>query len=318
MRNRRSFVAFLAGLILGAGAATGYAATTATCTDAASCFDGIIALAQQGKSSLSTTTVPGSTTTAAPTTTASTSTSTSTTTTIPPTGINPPNIPGAWALTFHDEFDGTTLNRALWNTSGSWECCNGGRSNPGNGELDYKTDGQNFTIANGTLTIQARRESFNGSAWTSGQLGSTKAFNYAYIENRVKMASPKGFLNALWTWGAPGTNAPQQETDVFEFYSDNHSQLAVTSHASGGGGCGFIQLGFDPTLAFHTYGADIQPSGTDWYIDGVKRCHAAGHPTQPWNIVDYMTVNASSRAPVADPSTTHAEYTIDYERAWQH
>ena len=245
--------------------------------------------------------------------------------TVPPTVVpnvgssEPLGVPGSWTATFADEFNGSSLDRGKWNTTGTWECCDGGRSNIGNGELDYKTDGANFSFANGALTIQARRESApGGQGWTSGQLGSKQAFTYGYIEQRGQFPSPAGFLDAFWTWGAPGTNASAQETDAYEFYSDNHGRVYLTSHTSGGGGCQGVPLGFDPTTGMHVYGTDIEPSGTDWYIDGVHVCHAAGHPTQAWNIVDYMTVNASTRAPVAAASTTHAEKVIDYIRVWQH
>ena len=249
-------------------------------------------------------------------------------TTVPSTMPPPPpnvgssqplGVPGSWTATFADEFNGSGLDRAKWNTTGTWECCDGGRSNLGNGELDYKTDGANFSFANGALTIQARRESApGGQGWTSGQLGSKQAFTYGYIEQRGQFPSPAGFLDAFWTWGAPGTNVSGQETDGYEFYSDNHGRVYLTAHTTGGGGCQGVGLGFDPTTGMHTYGTDIEPSGTDWYIDGVHVCHASGHPTQAWNIVDYMTVNASMRAPVAAATTTHAEKIIDYIRVWQH
>ena len=265
-----------------------------------------------------TTTDPPATTTIPPVTT--TQPTTTSTTTVPNVGSSQPlGVPGSWTATFADEFNGSGLDRAKWNTTGTWECCDGGRSNLGNGELDFKTDGANFSFANGALTIQARRESApGGQGWTSGQLGSKQAFTYGYIEQRGQFPSPAGFLDAFWTWGAPGTNAPAQETDGYEFYSDNHGRVYLTAHTTGGGGCQGVGLGFDPTTGMHTYGTDIEPSGTDWYIDGVHVCHASGHPTQAWNIVDYMTVNASMRAPVAAASTTHAEKIIDYIRVWQH
>jgi parallel beta-helix repeat protein len=260
--------------------------------------------------STTSTTVPDPTTTTAPSTT-------TTTTTTPPTGTNPYGPSGAWTPAFADEFNGTSLDRTKWNTWGTWERDNGGRSNIGNGELDYNTDGANFSFGGGALTIQARREPApNGMAWTSGQIGSAQAFTYGYVETRAKFASPKGFLNALWTWGAPGTNASGQETDAYEFYSDNHLPVYLTARTPGGGGCQGLRLGFDPTVAMHVYGSDIEPTGTDWYIDGVKVCHADSAPTQPWNVVDYMTVNATTRAPIADVLTTHAEYVIDYIRVW--
>jgi beta-glucanase (GH16 family) len=264
------------------------------------------------------TTVPPNIATTVPTTVAPTTT---VATTVPPNvgTTQPLGVPGTWTPTFADEFSGSSLDRSKWTTTGTWECCDGGRSNLPNGELDYKTDGNNFSFANGALTIQARRETApNGEAWTSGQIGSTQAFTYGYIEQRGQFPSPAGFLDAFWTWGAPGTNVSAQETDAYEFYSDNHGNVYLTSHATGGGGCQGVALGFDPTAGMHVYGTDIEPTGTDWYIDGVHVCHAAGHPTQAWNIVDYMTVNASTRAPVAAASTTHAEKVIDYIRVWQH
>jgi hypothetical protein len=306
--------------------------TTTTTAPAATTTAPTRAPSTSASTSTSTTTMPISTTTAPrPTTTFAPATTTfapATTTTVPKTTTTaaapalvggPLGVPGSWSSAFADEFNGTTLGRSKWNATGSWECCDGGRSNLPNGELDYKTDGQNFSFANGAITIQARRETApNGQAWTSGQLGSTQAFTYGYVEQRGQFPSPKGFLDAFWTWGAPGTNASAQETDAYEFYSDNHGLAYLTAHTTGGGGCQGVALGFDPTAGMHVYGTDIEPTGTDWYIDGVHVCHAAGHPTQAWNIVDYMTVNAALRAPVADASTTHAEKIIDYIRVWTH
>ena len=316
-------------------------APTSSCVDASSCLAEAATHAQAAaietaasrnalsrartflSATTTTTAVNGATTTDAPTTTIPATTTVPPT--VPPTVVpnvgssEPLGVPGSWTATFADEFNGSSLDRGKWNTTGTWECCDGGRSNIGNGELDYKTDGANFSFANGALTIQARRESApGGQGWTSGQLGSKQAFTYGYIEQRGQFPSPAGFLDAFWTWGAPGTNASAQETDAYEFYSDNHGRVYLTSHTSGGGGCQGVPLGFDPTTGMHVYGTDIEPSGTDWYIDGVHVCHAAGHPTQAWNIVDYMTVNASTRAPVAAASTTHAEKVIDYIRVWQH
>ena len=317
-------VAFVAFVAVPAWSAS---APTSTCVDAPTCLAEASAHAQAAGienaasrlaltraraflSSTTTTTVDGATTT----------NPTTATTVVPNVGSSQPlGVPGSWTATFADEFNGSSLDRGKWNTTGTWECCDGGRSNIGNGELDYKTDGANFSFANGALTIQARRElAPGGQGWTSGQLGSKQAFTYGYIEQRGRFPSPAGFLDAFWTWGAPGTNAGAQETDGYEFYSDNHGRVYVTAHTSGGGGCQGVALGFDPTTGMHVYGTDIESSGTDWYIDGVHVCHAAGHPTQAWNIVDYMTVNASMRAPVAAASTTHAEKIVDYIRVWQH
>src|SRR6478735_475609 len=323
MRRFLAAAIVVAAVTFGGGATHAPAATTSTCPDLQACLDEIASATARAQTFATSST----STTVAPTTTSSSSSTT--TTTVLAAGNVPVGVCGTWHQTFGDQFTALTLDRTKWNTWGSWERNDGGRSNVGNGELDYKTDGANFAFDGNTLTIQARRETApNGYAWTSGQIGSVQAFTYGYIETRARFASPAGFLNAFWTWGAPGSYGSAQETDAYEFYTDNHTRLYLTSHAGAGGGCQGVTLSFDPTLQMHVYGADIEPGHTDWYIDGQLRCSAAGAPTQAWNIVDYMTVNSCSttaygqpsknRAPCAAASTTHAEKVIDYVRAWSH
>jgi beta-glucanase (GH16 family) len=336
--KRRSFVALATAVIVtvGLAVATSSGAATATCPDVTSCLasarvhsqnaatesqaaDADLARAQSFASTTTSTTALATTTTASASTTTQATTTTvapTTTTAVVSGGVSPLGVPGAWTQTFGDEFNGTTLDRTKWNTWGSWECCDGGRSNSGNGELDYKTDGQNMSFANGVATFQSRRETApNGMAWTSAQLGSKQAFTYGYIETRAQFSPLTGVQPALWTWQAQG--GASQETDTFEFYGDNHSQLYLTSHSGSGGGCHYT-MPFDPTAGLHVYGSDIEPTGTTWYVDGVKVCSVAGHPSAPWNIVSYQVVLGPSRAPTVLSSTTHAEELVDYIRAWRH
>lgn len=278
-----------------------------------------------------TSTVPGtssSTSTASTsTTTASTSTSTSTTsTTVPGGGPQPFGVPGAWTQTFGDEFNGTALDTAKWNTAGSWECCHGGRSqlqsdgSYNNGELDYKTAAlpANYEEALGTLTIHTLRQAGpDGEAWTGGQLGSKQAFTFGYLETRARFSPVTGFQPALWTWGN-GASPGAQETDGYEFYGDNHTRLYLHSRTMGTTqGC-TITLAFDPTAAMHVYGVDMESTGTAWYVDGAKVCSVPIHPTSTWNIVDYQVPLAAWRAPPALASTTHADYWSDYVRFFSH
>ena len=69
----------------------------------------------------------------------------------------------------------------------------------------------------------------------------------------------------------------------------------------------------------HTYGADIQATGTTWYVDGVKVCTAPGHPTGPANIISDMFVYSGNGKPNLQPLPGPVEHkTVDYIRAWQH
>ncbi len=76
----------------------------------------------------------------------------------------PPQTPGPWRLVWYDEFDGTALDTTKWvrETGGNgW----------GNGELEFYTNRvENARVANGYLVIEARREPFGNSAYTSARL----------------------------------------------------------------------------------------------------------------------------------------------------
>jgi beta-glucanase (GH16 family) len=240
-------------------------------------------------------------------------------------GAQPLGVPGTWKMAFADEFSASALDTSIWNTSGSFQCCDQQRSNIGNGELDYKATASspNFTAASGALSLEERREPApNGMGWTGAQIVSKQSFTYGVVEMRAKLPSPQGFAPAFWTWGAPGTNAPAQETDVFEAYTNRHDQVWLTSHAGATAGCGNpVTVPFDTSTGFHTYAADIEPTGTDWYIDGVRYCHVGNHPTEPWNLIAYtppVNTKRVASTQLVQPSTTKAALTIDHIRVWSH
>lgn len=269
-----------------------------------------------------------STTSPVQTTTVPTTVST-TTTTLPSGNPVPLGVPGSWRQTLSDEFNGTSLDRTKWVTSGNFLCCDGGRSQKtgansyNNGQLEYMTDGANLSFSGGAMTITAKRETApNGGAWTSGQVVSKQSFTYGYIETRATLPALKGFQPSLWTWAVPGSSAPNHdETDGYEYYSDNHTKLYLTSHAGSGGSC-TITPSFDPSTGMHVYGVNIQPDGTSWYIDGNPVCVRAGHPTaNGTNIIDYLAVLQYPRiqpSQQADPSTVIETHTVDYIRSWVH
>ncbi|HWL87624.1 MAG TPA: glycoside hydrolase family 16 protein, partial [Polyangiaceae bacterium] len=233
-------------------------------------------------------------------------------------GTNPNGPGGTWNLKFDDEFDGTAYDTSKWADNSSAEG-DSGHGNQGNKQLEWN-QGANCTVSGGVLTMTAKRQSFTSPSgthydWTSCLLTTTPSysFQYGYIEERAKLPAPKGFWPAFWTWQAPSVNT-WLETDVYEFYSDNHNTLYLTDHAGSGGGCQYTPS-FDPSASFHTYGADIEPNGVTWYIDGVNVCSASGAPSGLTNIIANLAVFADVPP---DASTTTATKQVDYIRAWQH
>ena len=225
---------------------------------------------------------------------------------------------GSWRLVFSDEFSGDSVDWSKWADHSSAEA-DGGHGNKGNQQLEWN-QGKNCSVADGLLTITAKPDDITSPSgqrydWSSCLLTTSPsyAFRYGYIEIRAKFPSVKGFWPAFWTWQAKGNNQPT-ETDVYEFYSDDLTRLYLTQRAGSGGGCILTDLGFNPTQGFHTYGADIKPSGgTDFYVDGVKVCNASGTHTGPTNIIIDMFVYAEVPP---DPGSV-ATKQVDYVRAWK-
>jgi beta-glucanase (GH16 family) len=88
-------------------------------------------------------------------------------------------------LVWSDEFDGPNIDRTKWTYdigTGSWGW--------GNGELEnYTARPDNVYIESGSLVIQAKRENYSGSSFTSARM-KTKgrmAFQYGTIEARIKI-----------------------------------------------------------------------------------------------------------------------------------
>ena len=263
--------------------------------------------------------VPTTTTTSTPSTTSTTVAApvTTTTTTAPAVSSVPLGVAGSWRLLFADEFSGSAVDTSKWAFTSSAEADNG-QGNKGNQQLEWN-QAANCSVGNGALTITAKPDSITSPSgvhydWSSCLITSSPsyAFQYGYIEERAKFPAQAGFWPGFWTWQVPGLNQ-WVETDAYEYYSDNPSRLYLTQHSGSGGQC-VVNPGFDPSGGFHTYGVDVEPTGTTWYLDGKAVCSVAGTAGGMSNIITNMFVY--SQLPPA-PGTV-AQKQVDYIRAWQH
>lgn len=128
------------------------------------------------------------------------------------------------------------------------------------------------------------------------------------MEERTKLPAKTGFWPGFWTW-----NGPEQEIDVYEYYSDNHTKLYMTSHAGGGGGCNWTPT-FDPSADYHVYAADIEQGGVTFYVDGKQVCNANGTLSQAASILVDLFVYEKI-PPQAD--TVSDTKLVDYVRVWK-
>jgi beta-glucanase (GH16 family) len=105
-----------------------------------------------------------------------------------------------WVLVWSDEFDGDSINTAVWTYD-----IGSGSNGWGNRELQYYTDrSENAYIEDGNLVIESRQESFEGSAYTSARLKTEglQSFRYGRIEASIRLPQGQGMWPALWMLGS--------------------------------------------------------------------------------------------------------------------
>ncbi|MEO1584165.1 MAG: carbohydrate-binding protein [Planctomycetota bacterium] len=178
-------------------------------------------------------------------------------------------------LIWSDEFDGSAVDTDNWEFqigTGASE----GLFGWGNNELQYYRE-QNATVADGKLTIEARRESFGNSDYTSSRLRSAGKFEFAYgkVEASIRLPSTPGIWPAFWmlpTSSPYGIWAASGEIDIME--SVNFADRIYGTIHYGGPFPGNTQAGgqfadgTDFSEGFHTYTLEWDPNQMRWFVDG--------------------------------------------------
>lgn len=93
-----------------------------------------------------------------------------------------------WELVFADEFDGDAVNWNIWNDEHLPGLKHGAYSQP-----------QNAKVEEGELRLYLRKESVQGSTWTSASIFLKEPIKpYSYVECKVKPTQCTGVNNAFW------------------------------------------------------------------------------------------------------------------------
>ena len=150
----------------------------------------------------------------------------------PPVVNNPPVVPAdtVYHLVWSDEFNYTGLPDS---TKWSYDV---GNSGWGNNELEYYTSqrAQNARVSGGNLIIEADRENYGGSGYTSARL-ITKGkaeWKYGKIEVRAKLPRGIGTWPAIWMLGSetPLVWPDDGEIDVMEEVGFDPGMIHGTVH----------------------------------------------------------------------------------------
>lgn len=192
------------------------------------------------------------------------------------------NAQSCYELVWNDEFNYNGLpDSSLW----SFE---EGGNGWGNNELQYYTSKriENAHVENGYLTIEARKENYNGREYTSARLityPNNYSWKYGKIEARIKLPYGQGIWPAFWALGDgifEGTSWPAcGEIDIMELvgggegYDDvvhgtMHYSDINNNHASYGD---YYQLP-EGIFAdnFHVFSIEWTQTQLTWFVDGIQ------------------------------------------------
>lgn len=183
----------------------------------------------------------------------------------------------AWKLVFHDEFNGTELDRSKWVTyftysaDGSDQCP--GCRYTGGSNSTYRDEHVKIGDGKLTLDVVARTNTWydvtvEHEAGMIHSIGTAK-FNYGRFEIRCKIPSSAGLWPAFWGFGG------DTEIDVFEICGEKPRWMKSSVHhwgkprASNTGKHKAQDLSKD----FHDYAVEWEPEEIRFYLDG-QQVHA--------------------------------------------
>jgi beta-glucanase (GH16 family) len=190
---------------------------------------------------------------------------------VAPLEVNAETTTDKWELTWSDEFNGDKINPLNWTydiDGHGW----------GNNELQYYTDRpENARVEDGNLIIEARKESYNGSQYTSARLKTEGLQNFLYgkVEARIKLPEGQGLWPAFWMLGSNMSSVAWPdcgELDIMEHV--NFSEYALgTAHWNAHDGAQYKSYGGQTEIdvtKYHNYSVEWSPNYIKWFVDDTK------------------------------------------------
>ncbi len=210
--------------------------------------------------------------------------------------------PAKWQLVWSDEFDKDGAPDAL-----KWGYDIGGHG-WGNKELQYYTDRpENARVEKGRLIIEARKEDFQESHYTSARLVTRGKgdFTYGRVEVSAKLPVGQGNWPAIWLLGSslPSVGWPAcGEIDIMEHLGRNPGWIHASTHSKkyyfkNGNQLTSITYVPAPHEGFHVYAAEWFPDHIDFFADDNKYLTVAneksGKDSWPFDDPEYLILNVA-------------------------
>jgi beta-glucanase (GH16 family) len=221
-----------------------------------------------------------------------------------------------YAVTFAEEFDGTSLNASRWNNHEWWD-------NPPNPIINY-------AVSNGTLKIYPQQDPSTGefidrTVDTDGHFSQA----YGFFEIEAKLPYGKGPWPGFWMLNHTTSHRP--EIDIFEAYSGGgpnsgwsdsnlHPNVySATIWRDGGIRASSIKVQTpDLSAGFHKYGMRWDTNRITFYFDGAQ----VGSTSIRMNAPMYLLVSLWFGSASGTPDGTTPKYPdnpleVNYVRAWK-
>ncbi len=184
-----------------------------------------------------------------------------------------------YKLVWSDEFNGAALDTSKWN---------------------YRTDTRfwslqraaNVRVANGSLHLDLKKETFGTTSYTGGGVISDHVFRYGYYEARMKVPPGSGWHTSFWMMKAnrPATDTVAIELDAIENdsvtplkYGVNTHRHLPTPHLTYGS-----KSVVTPSLSadYHVVGCEFTPTVIRYFFEGsvVQTVNASQFPHNDLNI----------------------------------
>ena len=183
----------------------------------------------------------------------------------------------SYQLVWSDEFDGNSLDTSKWNYE-----IGTGDNGWGNAELQYYTNrSENASVYDGVLHINAIKENYNGSQYTSARIQTYGKYDFTYGRVEARLQIPKGnaFWPAFWLLGSNYTTSAWPscgEIDIMEHvnYEDNtNGHLhwgANANYGNAGDHADYGNASYVNNISdWHVYSIEWTSQYIKWFVDGV-------------------------------------------------
>lgn len=242
------------------------------------------------------------------------------------------------ALVWSDEFDGAALDLDKWTYNTAFN-----KQGWFNNELQYYSADRpdNLRVANGVLTIEARREKLDpaafpdwgGQDYTSARILSDQSWTYGFYEIRAKLPCARGSWPAIWMLPVEMEKWPDDgEIDIMEHVGSDPNVIHGTVHTglfnhAIGTHRSAQQLVPTACTEFHRYQLDWRPGTITIGIDDraffqVRDDKPGGKGAWPFDVPFRMILNLAiggdwAGAKGIDDAALPQRLEVDYVRVWQ-